>query len=305
MSEHAPSAGSPSIPTISTGPSALTLAQAVGEYVGDGATVYVGNFGAQLFCVGHELIRQQRHELHAVIASGGVLLDQLIGAGVLASATFGHCWGPVGPKPAWNFRRSTERPYSEHEHTTDGHAEADSRLQLHEVSLGLLTAALTAGAWGVPFMPVSGPAGTGYLEQDWTGGLIGQADSTFGSAPVVRNIAPDVAFVHVDRVDANGNGHISGPVGEVPVAAQAARTVVLVAEEVTDTDTLRRHGITIPGVLVDAYVHQPHAVWPDGAIGRYDRDVDAYLSYAQQSKTTDGFTQWLQHTVEQTPGAPA
>jgi glutaconate CoA-transferase, subunit A len=296
VSKHAPNQAPPSGPDDlpgRPGPAMLTLPQAAAEYVSDGTVVYVGNFGAQLFCVGHELIRQQRRGLHAVIASGGVLLDQLIGAGTLASATFGHCWGPVGPSPAWNFRRHTEGRHTEH-----GDAESAPQLRLHELSLGLLTAALTAAAWNIPFMPVSGPAGTGYLEQDWTGGLVGRADSTFGSTPVVRAVTPDVAFVHVDQVDEYGNGFIRGPVGEVVVAAQAADAVVLVAEEVTDTDNVRKHGITVPGVLVDAYVHQPHAVWPDGAIGRYDRDVDAYLSYAQQSRTRDGFAQWLQHTRE-------
>jgi len=292
VTDHVPAAGAVD---DSTGPAALTLPQAVAGFVGDGTSVYLGNFGSQLFCVGHELIRQQRRELHAVIASGGVLLDQLLGAGTLASATFGHCWGPVGPHPAWNFRRLTEK----------GHTDAGPRPRLHEVSLGLLTAALTAAAWGVPFMPVPGPVGTGYLEDDWTGGLVGQGDSPFGGAPVVRAITPDVAFLHVDQTDRHGNGHIAGPVGEMVTAAQAARAVVLVCEEVTDTDTVREHGITIPGVLVNAYVHRPRAVWPDGAIGRYDRDVHAYLSYAKQSKTTEGFTRWLQDTLEDAQGAPA
>jgi glutaconate CoA-transferase subunit A len=34
------------------------------------------------------------------------------------------------------------------------------------LSLGLLTAALTAGAWGVPFMPVPDLPETGYVDED-------------------------------------------------------------------------------------------------------------------------------------------
>ena len=86
----------------------LSLPEAVAAYAPDGARVYLGNFGAQLFCVGHELIRQRRRELDVVIASGGLLLDQLFGAGLVRTATFGHCWSPVGPTPAWNFRRLAE-----------------------------------------------------------------------------------------------------------------------------------------------------------------------------------------------------
>lgn len=257
----------------------LTLSEAVRAHVPHGVKVYLGNFGAQLFSVGHELIRQRVRDVDALIGSGGLLLDQLLGAGVLRSATFGHCWSPVGPAPAWNFRRAAEA--------------GDRTVTLHEVSLGLFSAALTAGAHGVPFMPVAGLSGTGYADEDWTGGLLGQADSPFGSCPVVRAENPDVAFLHVDLVDEDGNGHIRGPLGEVLLAAQAARAVVLVAEEVADPAEVRRAGVTVPGVLVDAYVHQPGAVAPDGAIGRYDRDVESYERYAERTRTPEGFHAWL------------
>lgn len=266
---------------------ALTLEDAVSSYVEPGSRVYLGNFGAQLFCVGHELIRQRVRDLDAVIASGGLLMDQLLGAGVLRSATYGHCWSPVGPAPAWNFRRA---------------AEADQRtVAMHEMSLGLLTAALTAGAWGVPFMPVPDLPGTGYVDEDWPAGRLAMAQSAFGNARVVRAEVPDVAFVHVDQVDEDGNGVVRGPVGETVAAAQATRRLVLVAEEVRPASDVRKAGITIPGLLVSAYVHQPGGVAPDGTIGRYDRDVTAYLRYSERSSTVQGFEDWLADEVLRTP----
>ncbi|MFI5610004.1 CoA transferase subunit A [Amycolatopsis sp. NPDC051903] len=256
-----------------------SLADAVRTHVRPGTRVYLGNFGAQLFSVGHELIRQGLHDLDAVIASGGLLLDQLLGARVLRSATFGHCWSPVGPAPAWNFRRLAES--------------GAGTVELHELSLGLFSSALTAGAHGVPFLPVAGLPGTGYADEDWTGGRLATVDSPFGSTTVVRAERPDVAFVHVDVVDEQGNGHLRGPLGEVPLAAQAAERVVLVAEEVVPGEQVRALGVTIPGLLVDAVVHLPGAVAPDGTAGRYDRDVAAYERYAELSRTPEGFRQWL------------
>jgi glutaconate CoA-transferase subunit A len=264
-------------------PGTLGLAEAVGRHVQDGSRVYIGNFGAQLFCVGHELIRQGRRDLHAVIASGGLLLDQLMGAGVLRSATFGHCWSPVGPTPAYNFRRLAES--------------GDTSVELHELSLGLFSAALMAGAYDVPFMPVGDLAGAGYIDEDWTGGRTAWVDSAFGGARVVAAEVPDVAFVHVDLADADGNGVIRGPLGEVVLAAQAARSVVLVAEETAPGEVVRQAGVTIPGLLVDAVVELPGAVLPDGAIGRYDRDVAAYERYSENARTTDGFADWLREDV--------
>lgn len=254
-------------------PRRLTLAEAVDE-VRDGDCVYLGNFGAQLFCVADRLVAAGRRGLHVVVASGGLLLDRLIGAGVVARATFAHCWSPVGPDPAWHFRRAVET--------------GDPPVARHEVSLGMLSAALTAGAWGVPFLPVPAPQGTGYLTEDWPDGLLAVARCEFGEAYVVRALVPDVAFVHVDLVDEWGNGVIRGPVGEALVAAQAARRTVLVAEEVADHARVRAAGIRIPGLVVDAVVHHPGAVRPDGAAGRYHRDVDAYRALVREAAAAVG-----------------
>jgi glutaconate CoA-transferase subunit A len=261
----------------------LSLADAVRRHVRPGARVYLGNFGAQLFSVGHEIIRQGCRDLDVVIASGGLLMDQLLGAGVLRSATYAHCWSPVGPAPAYNFRRAAES--------------GESPVVLHELSLGLLTAALTAGAWGVPFMPVPDLPGTGYVDEDWPSGLLDTASCAFGTARVVRAEVPDVAFVHVDLADPAGNAVVRGPLGEAVVAAQAARTAVVVTEELTSNAVVRAEGITLPGLLVSAVVHAPAAVAPDGALGRYDRDVAAYERYARLAATPGGFQDWLEQDV--------
>lgn len=257
----------------------LSLAEAVTSHVLPGTSVYLGNFGAQLFSVGHEMIRQGCREVDAVIASGGLLMDQLLGAGVLRSATYGHCWSPVGPSPAWNFRRAAES--------------GDDTTVLHEMSLGMMTAALTAGAWDVPFMPVPRLPHTGYVEEDWPRGRRSRVVTDLGAADIVAALCPDVAFVHVDLADRAGNGVIRGPLGEVLVAVQAATTVVLVAEEVVDTEVVLAAGVTLPGLLTSAVVHRPGAVAPDGAIGRYDRDVAAYERYVSQAATPAGFESWV------------
>lgn len=56
-------------------------------------------------------------------------------------------------------------------------------------------------------------------------------------------------------------------------------------------------GVTLPALVVGAVVTRPGAVRPDGAVGRYDRDVAAYRSYSAASRTADGFPQWLRAEV--------
>jgi glutaconate CoA-transferase subunit A len=243
-----------------------TLAEAV-EPVQPGDTVWLGNFGAQLFAVGDELIRQRARDLHVVIASGGLLLDRLIGAGVVGKVTFAHCWSAVGPAPTWHFRRAWQE---------------GADIRWHELPIGVLSAALSAAAQDVPFAPVRLHPDTGYLAEGWAGGMLSEVDSEFGTTTVVRALPLDVAFVHASLADKHGNCSFGAPPGEAVVAAQAARRVVVVAERVGLRGDLR--GVDLPGLLVDTVVELPGAVAPDGVPGHYPRDVAAYESDAAAGK---------------------
>jgi glutaconate CoA-transferase subunit A len=129
--------------------------------------------------------------------------------------------------------------------------------------------------------------------------MLARASSPFGDAVVVRALAPDVAFVHAERVDAWGNATLGAPAGDALVAAQAARRVVVVAEGRVEALAPAAKGaeappaIDLPGVLVDAVVVAPGAAAPDGVAGHYARDVEAYAAYARASRTDAGFAAWL------------
>jgi glutaconate CoA-transferase subunit A len=142
--------------------------------------------------------------------------------------------------------------------------------------MGVLSAALGAAAHGVPFAPVRVHPDTGY--RDWSGGMLAEVDSPFGPATVVRALPLDIAFVHASVADTDGNCAIGAPVGEALTAAQAARRVVVVAEEI---GAIRE--IDLLGLLVDTIVVAPGAVAPDGVPGRYPRDVAAYQAYGRDA----------------------
>jgi glutaconate CoA-transferase, subunit A len=256
-----------------------TIEDAVAANVSAGDTVYLGNFGAQLYVVGQELIRQGYCDLHVIAGSGGLLLDQLIGSGVASAVTFAHCWNPVGPAPAYNLRRAAEA--------------GDPPVEIRELSLGALNAALQAAAWGVPFLPVAMSPDTGYATDGWSRGVITTVDSEFGGTLAVKALRPDVAFVYADHVDRLGNAVLTAPYGEHLAAATAGVRTVVVAEEVLGSGEQLVTPATLAGVHVDAGVHSERAVWPDGAAGRYPRDVEEYRRYAMQSSTADGFATWL------------
>lgn len=260
-------------------PPPTELPDAVRAQIHPGDSVYIGNFGAQLFAVGHEIIRQGLRDLHVICGSGGLLMDQLIGAGAVRAVTFAHCWNPVGPNPAHNLRRAAETP--------------TPAIEIRELSFGMLTAAFQAAATGVPFQAVAVSDRTGYVNDGWTRGALSRVSTEFGEAFVVRAIRPDVAFLHADLADANGNAWLTEPHGEHLFAAQAATRTVVVAEQLLPRGERPPQPATLAGVHVTAVVVAPGAAAPDGTPDRYPRDIAAYARYAQDSRTVESFDAWL------------
>ncbi|MFT3874142.1 MAG: CoA-transferase [Nocardioides sp.] len=265
--------------------SLLTTLRAAVASVEIGEKIYLGNFGSQLFSVGHEMLRQRCSGLHLIMGSGSILLDQLIAGGVTDEITISHCWNPIGPAPAHHFVSAVQRG-----------------IRINELSLGAFAAGLTAGAWDVPFLPTSDLTRTDYVAGDRSSGLLGEVKSPWGSCSVVAAIRPDLAFVHVDRATTEGNAVLAQPASDALAAAQAARRLVLVAEEIVD----RLPGpADVPGAIVDAVVHHPRAVHPDGCPGRYPRDVSAYQEYAHVCTDSIAAAAWRPATTPPAAGATA
>ncbi len=108
-----------------------------------------------------------------------------------------------------------------------------------------------------------------------------------------------MAIVHVQRADANGNAHLWGIVGEQKEVAFAARRVILTAEEIVDEAVIRSdpNRTMIPGFVVSAVCHVPHAAHPSYAQGYYDRDNAFYLAWDKISESPEATRAWLDEWV--------
>jgi len=116
---------------------------------------------------------------------------------------------------------------------------------------------------------------------------------------VVPALHPDVAIVHVQRADENGNAHLWGIIGEQKEAAFAAKKVILTAEEIVDESIIRSdpNRTMIPGIVVSAVCHVPYACHPSYAQGYYDRDNEFYLTWDKISESTETVKSWLDDWV--------
>ena len=263
----------------------LTLKQAVSRYIADKQEILIGGFAfSDPTALAHEIIRQNRKGLYVMKTSGGVLVDQLVGAGCVDKLLSCHVWNSVGPVPAHCFRRAVEKG-------------TPNTIQIEEMSFGAFTTALIAGACDFPFMPTTPVQGAGHFTQrTFLPKKFAIVDNPFGGGPVciVPPLKPALGVFHVHRVDKYGNAQVFGPTAEMRFALAACRKLIVIAEELVDTDVIReRPEATIaPGFMVDGMVIEPWAAHPTDSYGYYHRDLEHHALYGEISKTDEGFARY-------------
>lgn len=267
-----------------------TLYDAISQLVHDGDTLYAAGFTHLIpFAAGHEIIRQGIKDLVLARATPDLIYDQMVAANCARKVIFSYMGNPgVG---SLRFVR--------------GEIEA-GRLEWEEYSHFGMISRLQAGAAGLPFMLMK-PTGAGDLER--ANPLYREvADPYSGEMiPVVPALNPDVAIVHVQRADAEGNAHIWGIIGEQKEVAFASQRVILTAEEIVDESVIRSdpNRTLIPGFIVDAVCHVPFAAHPSYAQGYYDRDNAFYLEWDKISSTKEGVKAYLDEWVYGVSGRAA
>jgi len=259
-----------------------SLSEAISKYVHDGDCVYAAGFTHMIpFAAGHEIIRQRRRRLVLARATPDLIYDQMVAAGCASKVVFSYMGNPgVGSLRA--ARAALER----------------GEIDWEEYSHFGMISRLQAGATGLPFMPMN-PTAAGDLEK--ANSLYRKVTDPYSGQDVVvvPALKPDVAIVHVQRADAEGNAHIWGIIGEQKEAAFAAERVIITAEEIVSEDQIRSdpNRTLIPGFIVDAVCHVPYCAHPSYTQGYYDRDNAFYLEWDQISADPEKLTAWLDEWV--------
>ncbi|HEY5730648.1 MAG TPA: CoA-transferase [Anaerolineales bacterium] len=259
-----------------------SLSEAISKYVDDGDTVYAAGFTHLIpFAAGHEIIRQGKKGLTLARATPDLIYDMMVAAGCAKKVIFSYMGNPgVG-----SLR--IVRSFIEH-----------GKLEWEEYShFGMITR-VQAGASGLPFLPMNQ---TGATDLENANPNIKRIPDPYGGKDVIAVPAlnPDVAIVHVQRADVNGNAHLWGIIGEQKEAAFAAKKVILTAEEIVDEAVIRSdpNRTMIPGIVVSVVCHVPFACHPSYAQGYYDRDNEFYLAWDKVSESVESVKSWLDEWV--------
>lgn len=260
----------------------IPLNKAIAEHVNDGDTVYAAGFTHLIpFAAGHEIIRQGRRNLTLARATPDLIYDQMVAAGCAKKVVFSYMGNP-GVGSLRIVRGAVER----------------GELEWEEYShFGMITR-LQAGASGLPFLPMRQ---TGAEDLEKANPRIKRIPDPYGGKDVivVPALNPDVAIVHVQRADKNGNAHLWGIIGEQKEAAFAAKKVILTAEEIVDESVIRSdpNRTMIPGIVVSAVCHVPFASHPSYSQGYYDRDNEFYLAWDKVSESQELTRNYLDEWV--------
>jgi glutaconate CoA-transferase subunit A len=179
-------------------------------------------------------------------------------------------------------------------------------IEIRDHSNFSIALALHAAALGAPFIPAHTLLGTDIAA--------GNPDLRIFESPIdgrplllVPALAPDVAILHVQRADAEGNAHAWGNLGVCQEAALAARAVIVVAEEIVAPEVIRSdpNRVLAPGFKVAAVVHAPGGAHPSPVQGCYNRDHTFFHEYHQATRTHEGLAAWLDEWVYGLPDRAA
>ena len=258
-----------------------SLHDSIAADVHDGMAIAMGCGLESLipFAASHEMIRQEKKDLTLICPISDIQFDQLIGAGCVKKLI--ASWvGNVAAGLGHNYRRAAE-------------TRIPNPIEIEEHSNFTIGLGLQAAASGLPFLPTRSIKGSDFAAS----GQFKQVNCPFTGEELlaVRAIRPDVAILHVQRADREGNAHVWGNFGVMREAAFAAKTVILTYEKIIDHELILSdpNRTVIPGFIVSSVVHQPFGSHPSPTQGYARRDDDFYFEYHKATRTREGFKQWL------------
>lgn len=267
----------------------MSMKDAMARFVPDGASVIMEGFTHLIpFAAGHELIRQGRRDLTLIRLTPDLIFDQMIAAGCARKLIFSWAGNPgVGPLHA--FRRAIER----------GRPHA---LEIEEYSHFGLTLRLQAGASNLSFLPTRNFFGSDLprANPDIRPVTCPYTGEELWAVPA---LTPDVAILHAQRADSDGNTQIWGLLGVHKEAAFASKRVVVTVEEIVSSDVIRSdpNRTLIPGLRVDAVVVEPFGAHPSYVQGYYDRDNDFYARWDDIAREEGSLQSYLDEWVFNVP----
>jgi glutaconate CoA-transferase subunit A len=242
----------------------------------------------------YELIRLRRRDLYLFGHSPGGDWDILIGAGCVRRVELAYeadeAFNTVGPR----WRQAVE----------------GGEIEWEDYSNFAMVARFTAGAMGIPFLPIRSLLGSDVLAQEALTAKQRASDprtspkklhvmqSPFDPEDrvvLVPAIHTEFAVIHVQKATPLGTVRIEGQTFADVQQALSADCLIVTAEEIVDEEVLRRdpERNPIPYFVVQHVCHVPFGAHPYAVFGYYDYDPRQLKTYHEGAREDATFRRYL------------
>jgi glutaconate CoA-transferase, subunit A len=268
--------------------------------VPDGASLSFGGFTTQRHPMAfvYEMARLRRHDLYLFGHSPGGDWDLLIGAGCVKRVELAYeadeAFNTVGPR----WRKAVEH----------------GQIEWEDYSNFAMVSRFTAGAMGLPFMPIRSLLGSDLLDVQSLTPEQRQADlrtapqklhvmqSPFNPeerVALLPAIHSEFAVLHVQKAAADGTIRIEGQTFADVQQALCAQVVIVTAEEIVDPSVLRREPERnpLPYFAVTHVCHVPFGAHPYAVYNYYDYDPLQLKLYHESARDDASFLAYLERFV--------
>lgn len=253
------------------------------DEIPNGAAIAIGgsSLSRKPMSLVRALARSDRRDLRLIVNVGGPEVDLLIGTGKVAEVIYAFVGFEVmGLAP--HFRKARQ----------------DGSVRFQEWTEFTVMAGLDATIKRVPFLPTHVGLGTDVLR-------VNPAFKTFqdpfeGEMLVaVPALRPDVALIHVNLADAQGNGVILGDGHMDGLCAKAARTTFLSAEQILLPERLQTYGrdVHIFRTSVAGVVEAPWGAHFTGCAPDYRADLLHVREYLTAARDASAWSEYLERHV--------
>lgn len=241
-----------------------------------------------------EIIRQSTghgYQFEAISLGSASQIQMLVTEGLVSRLITSYV-GDVYPRPGISpiFQRAV-----------------DEGLEIEQWSLMTLCLRLYAGALGLKFISTSSILDSTMASDNNKSFIIlpNPFDST-QKVPIIKELIPDISFVHAWAADPLGNALIFPPYSENLWGCFASKRVILTSENIVDTDKIRdlankNQCITLPSGIVETvseshFGGHPGSHYGPNGVG-YDIDLDFLVNFREAAKEADKISLWMKEWV--------
>ncbi len=260
----------------------MTIADMIAR-IHNGAKIVIGGWGPfrKPMALLRGIVRSNLKDL-TIMSFPAMDFDLLIGSGKVKKVIYPCIALEGAPISVQNFRRARQ----------------EASIDFMEISEYMFICGFKATAERLPFYPTRSGLGSDMLTMNPDIEII-NAPYTGEKLVAMPAIEPDIALIHTNAADIEGNAQILGDPFLDPLYLRAAKKVFLSCEKVLSSSQLRKDpaNVVIKSLYVTGVIEIPYGAHPVACYPDYGWDEAHLREYSESSVDPEAFRNYLDKYV--------